>query len=88
VSALHVFAGLPRDALQAISECCRVRRYGVFEHVMHHHENSSELFFVLDGRARIVLYSRSGRDVSFRDLDPGEVFGELAADGSVTRRPR
>lgn len=55
---------------------------------MHHHENSSELFFVLDGRARIVLYSRSGRDVSFRDLDPGEVFGELAADGSVTRRPR
>lgn len=34
---------------------------------------------IVEGRARIVLYSRDGREVSVRELGPGDVFGELAA---------
>ena len=79
VATLHLFAGLPREALEAIAARCRVRRCAPDEHVLHHHETSFDLFFVLIGRARVVLYSPGGRDVSFRDLGPGEVFGELAA---------
>lgn len=79
VATLRLFADLPRDALEAITERCKVRRFDADEHVLHHHESSFELFFVLDGCVRVVLYSPTGRDVSFRDLGPGEVFGELAA---------
>ena len=79
VATLQLFGDLPRDALEAIAARCKVRRYAVGEHILHLHDSSSDLFFVLDGRVRILLYSPSGRDVSFRDLNSGEVFGELAA---------
>lgn len=79
VARLHLFADLPASALQAVAARCKVRRFAAGEHVLHHHETSVDLFFVLDGRVRVVLYSPMGRDVSFRDLGPGEVFGELAA---------
>ncbi len=79
VNALQLFGDLPRPVLEDIARRCRVRRFDAGEHVLHHHEASSELFFVLAGRVRVLLYSPSGRNVSFRDLDTGEVFGELAA---------
>ncbi len=79
VKALQLFGELPRPVLEDIARRCRVRHFGAGEHVLHHHDTSSELFFVLEGRVRVLLYSPSGRDVSFRDLNTGEVFGELAA---------
>jgi CRP-like cAMP-binding protein len=85
VATLRLFAELPHQALEAIARRCKVRRYAADEHVLHHHETSFDLFFVLDGRVRVVLYSPTGRDVSFRDLGPGEVFGELAAIDGGTR---
>ena len=79
VNDLQLFGDLPGAALEAIAKRCRVRRFAVGEHILHLHDESSELFFVLEGRARVLLYSPSGREVSFRDLLHGEVFGELAA---------
>lgn len=45
---------------------------------------SSDVYCLVRGTARIVLYSQAGREVSVRDLGPGAVFGELAAlDGGA-----
>jgi len=79
VGRLDLFRDLPPADLAAVARCCRVRRFDAREHILHLHERSSELFFVLEGEVRVLLYSPAGRDVSFRDLAPGEVFGELAA---------
>lgn len=40
---------------------------------------SSDVFCLLEGRAHILLHSPHGREVSVRELEPGDVFGELAA---------
>jgi CRP-like cAMP-binding protein len=40
---------------------------------------STDVFFVIEGEAQVVLYSSNGREVSVRALGPGDVFGELAA---------
>ncbi len=40
---------------------------------------SSDVFCLLEGRAHISLHSPHGREVSVRELGPGDVFGELAA---------
>jgi len=79
LARLQLFGGLPDDVLRAVATRCRVRRFGAGEHVLHHEDRSDELFFVLSGRVRVLLYAPSGRDVSFRDLLAGDVFGELAA---------
>ena len=76
---MQLFQDLSATDREAIAAHCRLRRFQAGEHVLHHHDTSSELFFVLEGRVRVLLYSPAGRDVSFRDLTAGEVFGELAA---------
>lgn len=44
---------------------------------------STDVFFIDEGAVQVLLYSAQGREVSVRDLGPGDVFGELAAlDGA------
>ena len=79
VAQLQLFNELPREALLAIASRCKLRHFAVGERVLRAHDSSSDLFYVVDRRVRVLLYSPSGRDVSFRDLHSGEIFGELAA---------
>lgn len=44
---------------------------------------TTEVFFILQGELQVMLYSPHGREVSVRDLGPGDIFGELSAlDGA------
>ena len=38
-----------------------------------------EVFFLLSGSCRVSYFSTSGREVSFSDMGPGEMFGEISA---------
>jgi len=40
---------------------------------------SNEVFFLLQGRAEVVLYSSTGREVCVNDIGPGDMCGEIAA---------
>jgi CRP-like cAMP-binding protein len=61
-----------------------VRNYKRDEMIIAHDESGRDVFFVLEGRARATLFSESGRVVAYRDIEPGDIFGELAAiDGKV-----
>ena len=46
---------------------------------------SKDVFFIVSGKVRATMYSRSGKEVSFRDLGPGKMFGELSA---IDDKPR
>src|SRR5712671_7891827 len=39
---------------------------------------STDVFFLLEGRAEVLLYSCSGREVCVNDIGPGDMFGEIA----------
>ena len=43
------------------------------------------ILFLIAGRARVMLYAVSGKAVAFRDIGPGDFFGELAA---IDGKPR
>lgn len=66
-----------------LEELFVVRDYAHGEIVISHLDEDRDVFFVLDGRLRATLYSRSGHEVNYRDIGPGDVVGELAAiDGA------
>ena len=48
------------------------------------HDND-DVYFVLSGRAIAVQFSQDGKRVAYREIQPGDIFGELAA---LTGRPR
>lgn len=70
---------------QALERRCRWHSYGEGEQIIDRETQSEDVFFVISGRARVVNYSPGGREVSFDDIGPGGLFGELAA---LDSRPR
>jgi CRP/FNR family transcriptional regulator, cyclic AMP receptor protein len=83
--SVSLFAGLSDDALAAIERRCRWHRKDVGELVIGHNDASKDIFFMVAGRARVVIYSVTGRAVAFREIGPGDFFGEMAA---IDDKPR
>ena len=69
----------------ALEERWVIRRYGRKEMIISHDEESRDVFFVIEGRARATIYSEGGTAVAYRDIDAGGIFGELAA---IDGKPR
>ncbi len=63
----------------AIEKLCAFNRYAAGEQIIDRDSDSRDVFFVLEGRVRVVLYSLSGREVTLDDLEAGNYFGQLAA---------
>lgn len=76
VKLLH---GLTDEALERVSHACTWRRFEAGKVVITRSSPSRDLFIVISGRVRATMYTKSGRQVTFRDLREGETFGEIAA---------
>ncbi|MEE8270815.1 MAG: Crp/Fnr family transcriptional regulator [Alphaproteobacteria bacterium] len=76
---LEIFVGLSPDELDALAKRVRWRRYGAKHEVFGHTDDSQDVYFVIEGSVRVSVYSHGGKEVSFRDLQAGEMFGELSA---------
>jgi CRP-like cAMP-binding protein len=58
---------------QRWSECS----YQHNELIIAHGDSDRDVFFLLAGRARVTMFSEDGREIAYRDIAPGEIFGEL-----------
>ncbi len=70
---------------QVLERRCRWRSFDEGEQIFDRETQSEDVFFVIAGTARVVNYSPGGREVSYDDIGPGGLFGELAA---LDNRPR
>lgn len=48
-------------------------------------EELNDVFFLIGGAARVIVYSASGKAVNFRRLEVGDLFGEFAAIDGLSR---
>ena len=48
-------------------------------------DTSREVYFIVSGYVRATYFSLSGKEISFREQFPGEMFGELSAIDGETR---
>ena len=79
LKSIPLLADLPDKALDELSKRCSWRNFRPTEQVIDRQSDSCDLYFIVEGRARVVNYSLSGREVTFDDREGGEYFGELAA---------
>ncbi|NQW01949.1 MAG: Crp/Fnr family transcriptional regulator [Rhodospirillales bacterium] len=80
-----MLADLDERERKDVAQQCRWRRYGAGEQIIDRQNETTDIFFVVDGTVRVVNYSLSGREVTFDDLSVGCHFGELAAVDSEPR---
>jgi CRP/FNR family transcriptional regulator, cyclic AMP receptor protein len=85
LAGFEIFQGLPMEVLQAYSKRCIWKCFEKHQMLIEHKDMSQDVFFISLGRARATHYTASGREISFRDLGPGEMFGEISAIDSLAR---
>jgi CRP-like cAMP-binding protein len=85
LSGVTIFQGLDLEARGQIAASCQGRRFERGQTILHERDESDDVHFLVSGRVRATIFSASGKEVAFRDLDPGDMFGDLAA---IDGRPR
>ncbi|MCG8693042.1 MAG: Crp/Fnr family transcriptional regulator [Minwuiales bacterium] len=76
---INLFADLADSDLDAIAMRCRWRRFQPDQHIIGHLDDTQDVFFVVTGQVQAKIFSMSGKEVTFRDIRAGEMFGEFSA---------
>ena len=79
LGSIALFKDLPARDLDALAKRCQWRRYAASEQIVGHMDETTDIFFIVDGKVRAISYALSGKEVMFRDIGAGEMFGEFSA---------
>jgi CRP/FNR family transcriptional regulator, cyclic AMP receptor protein len=79
LAGIALLRSMSEAELQALEQRCRWRRFGAGQQIVDRDSEDRSVFFVVEGRVRVVDYSPGGREVIYAVLGPGSHFGELAA---------
>lgn len=85
LDGVKLFEGLDPAHRAVIAQRCHWYKAVAGEQLVSHLDPSRQVYFVVAGRARVLVHSRGGRQVSYRDIEAGEMFGEFAAIDGQSR---
>jgi len=79
-----LFSGLPPQTLGCLADVARVIPIQRNETLFSVGDDAKDVFGIISGSVRIILYSSQGHPVTFARLNAGEIFGELSViDGEA-----
>ncbi len=79
LESIDLFAQVPPADLGRLADRCNWQHYDHGRQILGHMDRSEGVYFITQGKARAVIYSVSGKSVTFRDIAAGDMFGELSA---------
>jgi len=82
---IDMFAGLETSTRERIAGRFEGRRFHAKQQILSQADSDCEAFFIVSGIVKIGVYSDSGKEIIFRELGAGRMFGELSA---IDRQPR
>ena len=82
---ISLFSDTPEVQRADIANCCTWSRYGRNRQVVGQNDETTDVFFLVEGRVRIKVYSATGREVTYTDIGGGDLFGEFSAIDSLPR---
>jgi CRP/FNR family cyclic AMP-dependent transcriptional regulator len=85
LKGIGILGALSEEALVRVAQSCTWRDYAAGEQILGYQDPSTDVLFLVAGKARVIIYSAEGKAVVFVDLAPATMFGEIAA---IDRKPR
>lgn len=76
---VRLLQGLSHQRLEMLAAQCAWRTVEPGQVIVARNSRDRDVHFVVSGRVRVTSFSAGGRQVTFRDEDAGEMFGDLAA---------
>ncbi|HYD69884.1 Crp/Fnr family transcriptional regulator [Azospirillum sp.] len=80
-----VLADLPAEAIASLETASRWLKVPAETMVVRHDDPSDAVYFIVSGAVRVFFRTREQHEVSFAQIGPGGVFGELAAIDGLGR---
>lgn len=85
LSTLKAYKGLDEDVLDHISPLFHSKKIEKDQIILSSGDDSTEVYFIVSGLVRATMYTPSGREVSYQDIYPGDMFGEMTAIDKMYR---
>ena len=85
LAGIDGFRDLSHEERTAIAQKGSAEKYSTQTLILSHRDQDSDVFMIISGQVRATHYSRNGKEVTFRELGAGELFGELSAIDSKPR---
>lgn len=85
LAGIELFQDLTVDDRKKLAASCRLHRFSKNQVVVRVRDETNDVYFIVSGLVRATIYSVSGKEVTFRDIGPGEVFGDLSAIDDLPR---
>ena len=76
---IALFEGLSDQRLDLLAQQCLWHSVEAGTPLLLRAEQQGDVFLLVSGRVRVTTYSANGRQVTFRDSEAGEHFGDIAA---------
>ena len=75
---IELYSDLTDAELAEVEKLCSWKKFSAQEQIIDRHSETRDVYFIVQGRVRVVNYSLSGREVTLDDFLAGSPFGELA----------
>lgn len=76
---IALFEGLSDQRLDLLAQQCLWHSVEAGKPLLLRAEQQGDVFLLVSGRVRVTTYAANGRQVTFRDSEAGEHFGDIAA---------
>lgn len=82
---IALLEGLSQERLDDLAQRCVWQSIPAATSLLFRSEEKSDVYFLVSGQLRVTTYAPNGRQVTFRDSNEGEYFGDLSA---IDGKPR
>ncbi|MCP4768935.1 MAG: Crp/Fnr family transcriptional regulator [Gammaproteobacteria bacterium] len=82
---IELFKALDDETFGLVSSLVKWKRYQEGTEIIPYMSETDEVYFIASGCVRVTIFSFSGKEISYQELGPGEMFGELSA---IDQSPR
>lgn len=82
---VKLLQGVSQERLAVLAGQCNWRTVEPGQVIVARNSRDRDVHFVVSGRVRVTSFSAGGKQVTFRDQEAGEMFGDLAA---IDGKPR
>ena len=85
LSTINVLRNLDKRKIKTIGSHCHLHFSEAQECLIRHNSNDKNVFFLLSGRLHATITSSKGKEIGYKEIRHGEMFGELSA---IDNQPR
>jgi CRP/FNR family cyclic AMP-dependent transcriptional regulator len=85
LAGIELFSNLNAEDRERIVRHCKLHQVARNQGVVLVQDTTNDVYFIVSGLVRVTMFSVTGKEVAFRDMGPGEFFGDLSAIDGMPR---